>query len=241
MRELTYFCGAMQKRRFDKVIYLWWIAFCTLLPTIAMAPDEYILSMSDEGLTEEEEIAAMEAQLPSCIDLVFYRYKKPSIENGETIWTYLMPELPVYPPMKFKSERQRQQFNRMVNNVKRVLPLAKKANMMLTETYEVLESLPTKAEKDAHIKAVERDLKKQYTPEMKKLTYSQGKLLIKLVDRECNQSSYEIVQAFLGPARATFYQIFAWTFKASLKKEYDPDGDDRLVERIVRQVETGQL
>ena len=88
---------------------------------------------------------------------------------------------------------------------------------------------------------VERDLKKQYTPEMKKLTYSQGKLLIKLVDRECNQSSYEIVQAFLGPARATFYQIFAWTFKASLKKEYDPDGDDRLVERIVRQVETGQL
>ena len=76
---------------------------------------------------------------------------------------------------------------------------------------------------------------------MKKLTYSQGKLLIKLIDRECNQSSYEIVKAFFGPAKATFYQVFAWTFKASLKKEYDPDEDDKLIERIVRQIETGQL
>ena len=99
MRELTYFCGAMQKRRFDKVVLGWWIALIALLPTHTVAQDEW--------LTEEEEIATMEAQLPSCIDLVFYRYTKPAIENGEKIWTYLMPELPVYPPMKFKSERQR--------------------------------------------------------------------------------------------------------------------------------------
>jgi hypothetical protein len=81
----------------------------------------------------------------------------------------------------------------------------------------------------------------QYKPEMKKLTYSQGKLLIKLVDRECNQSSYEIVQAFFGNTKATFYQMFAWTFRASLKKEYRPEDDDRLIERVVRLVETGQL
>ena len=233
MRELTYFCGAMRKQRLYTTLRWWTAMVFLLLPAFATAQDEW--------LDENEELEAMDEQLPSCINLVFYRYKNPTIENGETIYTYLMPELPVYPPMKFKNEQQRKQYNKLVNNVKRVLPLAKKANMMLSETYDVLESLPTKKEKDEHIKAVERDLKKQYTPEMKKLTYSQGKLLIKLVDRECNQSSYEIVQAFLGPARATFYQIFAWTFKASLKKEYDPQGDDRLVERIVRQVETGQL
>ena len=76
---------------------------------------------------------------------------------------------------------------------------------------------------------------------MKRLTFTQGKLLIKLIDRECNQSSFEIIKAFLGPFRAGFYQIFAWTFRASLKKEYDPEGEDAEVERIVRQIEVGQL
>jgi hypothetical protein len=152
-----------------------------------------------------------------------------------------MPELPVYKPLTFRSERERMRYTRLVYNVKKVLPLARLANQMLTETYEVLETLPTKKEKDAHIKQVERDIKEQYTPVMKKLTYSQGKLLIKLVDRECNQQAYDIVQAFLGPVRATFYQLFAWTFKASLKKEYDPEGEDAMIERIVRQIEVGQL
>ena len=152
-----------------------------------------------------------------------------------------MPELPVYKPWVFKSVKQRRQFDRMVYNVKKVLPLAKRVNLMLTETYETLETLPDKKAKDAHIKQVEKDIKAQYTPIMKKLTFSQGKLLIKLVDRECNQQAYDIVQAFLGPARATFYQIFAWTFKASLKKKYDPQGEDAQIERIVRQIETGQL
>ena len=76
---------------------------------------------------------------------------------------------------------------------------------------------------------------------MKKLTYSQGKLLIKLIYRETNSSSYELVQAFLGPAKATFYQAFAWLFGASLKKAYQPNGVDRLTERVVRMVEAGQL
>ena len=193
---------------------------------------------------EDEELEPRDpADMPSLINLQFYRYKKPYYDplHGDTIWTYLMPELPVYKPLVFKSERERQKYDRLVMNVKRVLPLAKKANLMLLETYETLETLPDKKAKDEHIKLVEKEIKKTYTPEMKKLTLTQGKLLIKLVDRECNQSSYEIVQAFLGPARATFYQIFAWTFKASLKKEYDPNGEDAQIERIVRQIEVGQL
>ncbi len=125
--------------------------------------------------------------------------------------------------------------------MKKVLPIAQQVNGLIEETYETLEMLPTKKEKSDHIRAVERDIKQMYTPQMKKLTYSQGKLLIKLVDRECNQSSYEIVQAFLGPTKAAFYQVFAWTFRASLKKEYHPEEEDRLIERVVRQVETGQL
>lgn len=129
----------------------------------------------------------------------------------------------------------------MVRNVKKVLPIAKEVNRIIIETYEFVETLPTKEAKEAHMKRVEEDIKKEYTPRMKKLTFTQGKLLIKLVHRECNSSSYELVNAFLGPIRAGFYQAFAWTFGASLRKKYEPDGDDKLVERVVLQVEAGQL
>lgn len=175
------------------------------------------------------------------LKLKTYRYVKPLIERGDTMWCYLLPELWVYPPLKFKSERQRRAYNRLVYNVKKVLPIAQQVNGLIAETAETLEMLPTKKQKSAHVSAVEKDIKEMYTPQMKQLTYSQGKLLIKLVDRECNQSSYEIVQAFLGPAKAAFYQVFAWTFRASLKKEYRPEEEDKLIERVVRQVETGQL
>ena len=175
------------------------------------------------------------------LKLETYRYVKPLIERGDTMWCYLLPELWVYPPLKFKSERQRRAYNRLVYNVKKVLPIAQQVNGLIAETAETLEMLPTEKQKSAHVSAVEKDIKEMYTPQMKQLTYSQGKLLIKLVDRECNQSSYEIVQAFLGPAKAAFYQVFAWTFRASLKKEYRPEEEDKLIERVVRQVETGQL
>lgn len=170
-----------------------------------------------------------------------YMYRKPYIYEGDTIMEYLLPELPVYAPLIFKNNKQRYKYNKLVHNVKKVLPLAQQVNALIKETYETLEMLPDKKSKDAHIKAVEKEVKETYTPIMKKLTYSQGKLLIKLIDRECNQTSYEIVKAFLGPAKATFYQIFAWTFSASLKKEYDPEGDDRIIERVVVQVERGLI
>ena len=169
------------------------------------------------------------------------RYKKPLIENGDTMLCYLLPDVWIYPPMKFKSEKQRRKYNKLVHNVKKVLPLAKQVNQLVMETYEVLEQMPDKKTKEEHIKAVEKDIKRQYTPEMKKLTYSQGKLLIKLVYRECNSSSYQLIQAFLGPIRAGFYQAFAALFGASLTKKYDAEGVDKYTERIVRQVEAGQL
>ncbi len=180
-------------------------------------------------------------EVRSARNQTWYYVGRDYIYEGDTIWTVLMPEMPVYKPLVFKNKRQLQKYNKLVRNVKRVLPLAQEVNRIIQETYTVLEKLPTKKEKDALIKQIEKELMQRYKPEMKKLTYSQGKLLIKLVDRECNQSGYEVVKAFLGPARATFYQIFAWTFNASLKKEYDAEGDDKLIERIVRQVEAGIL
>ena len=142
----------------------------------------------------------------------------------------------VYPQPEFKNARQRAAYNRLIYNIKRVLPIAKECDRIIIETGEYLELLPNKKAKDQHMKVVEQDIKREYTPRVKKLTYSQGKLLIKLIDRECNNSSYDLIKAFLGPIRAGFYQSFAWIFGASLKKSYDPNGADRITERIVRQI-----
>ncbi|MBO4660522.1 MAG: DUF4294 domain-containing protein [Prevotella sp.] len=147
----------------------------------------------------------------------------------------------VFPEPEFKNAKDRQAYNRLVYNVKKVLPIAKECNQIILETYEYLETLPNKKAKEEHMKLVEKDIKERYTPRMKKLTLAQGKLLIKLVYRECNSSSYNLVQAFLGPVKAGFYQAFAWAFGATLTKKYDPNGVDRLTERVVLQVEAGQL
>ncbi len=226
---LLYFCAEKMNK----------IAIIALLMTLSTAT--FAQTESDDPWANEELMPEGIKEMPSLVNLQFYRYKYPTVVDGDTMYTYLMPELPVYKKKVFRNERERQRYTRLIYNIKKVLPLAKLAKMMLEETYEVLETLPNKKAKDEHIKQVEHDIKKQYTPVMKKLTFSQGKILIKLIDRECNQEAYDIVKAFLGPMRAAFYQVFAWTFKASLKKHYDPEGEDAEIERIVRQIEAGQL
>ena len=161
--------------------------------------------------------------------------------GGDSIQYMEMSNVYVYPQMTFSSKRQEGSYMRLVKNVKKTLPLAKEVRMILIETAEYLETLPNDKAKQEHMKRVEQSIVKEYKPKMKKLTYSQGKLLIKLINRECNSTSYEAIQAFLGPIRAGFWQAFAWAFGASLKKEYDPDGTDRLTERVVLLVEAGQL
>ena len=88
---------------------------------------------------------------------------------------------------------------------------------------------------------MEKHLKDVYTPKMKKLTRSQGQLLIKLVDRETNSSSYHIVQSFMGTLKAFTYNMFAGLFGNSLKQRYNPYGEDRMVERVAVLVERGAI
>ena len=164
-----------------------------------------------------------------------------TLVDGDSIQYMEMSNVYVYPEPTFKTKRQQQAYLRLVKNVKKTLPLAKEVRQMLIETAEYLETLPTKKEKDAHMKRVEAAIVAEYKPKMKKLTFSQGKLLIKLVDRECHSTAYEAIQAFIGPVRSGMWQAFAWMFGASLKKGYDADGVDRLTERVVLMVEAGQL
>lgn len=174
-------------------------------------------------------------------DLLPEGYRPAYVEGTDTIPVVQLREVVIFPPMKFKNKKQQEKYNKLVRDVKRTLPYAKMVYETLIETYEYIETLPTEKEREEHLKRMEKELFKQYKPELKKLTLSQGKLLIKLIDRECNQSSYNLVKAYLGPFRAGFWNLFAGMFGASLKAEYDPRGKDAQTERIVILVERGLL
>lgn len=163
------------------------------------------------------------------------------IYEGDTIPAVSTPTVYIFKPLKFKNKRQSMQYYRLVRDVKKVLPIAKEINRAVIETYEYMITLPNDKAREKHMKAVEKGLKQQYTPRMKKLTFRQGKLLIKLVDRQTHSTGYELVKAFMGPFKAGFYQTFAALFGASLKKQYDPTGDDALTERVILLVESGQI
>ena len=154
----------------------------------------------------------------------------------------ILPEVVVYPTtIKFKNEKEQIAYDKLVRDVKRTLPYAKLVYNALIETYEYIETLPNDKTKEAHLKRMEKELFKEYKPELKKLTLTQGKLLLKLIDRECNQSSFKLVNAFLGPLRARFWNVFATMLGASLKTTYEPNGQDAITEHVVRLVERGKI
>lgn len=167
--------------------------------------------------------------------------QRATLDGKDTIAVVNLQEVVVFPPMKFKNKREQQKYNKLVRDVKRTLPYAKMVYETLIETYEYMETLPDDKARQEHLKRMEKDLFKEYKPELKKLTFSQGKLLIKLIDRECNQSSYNLLKAYLGGFRAGFWNLFAGMFGASLKSEYDPKGKDATTERVVIMVEKGLI
>ena len=193
-------------------------------------------AQEEQRMTAEQVLAEMDS--PTFVPTV--KVSKV-LHEGDSIQFMEMNNVYVYPQLTFKNKRQAQSYMRLVTNDKKVLPIAKEARMMLIETTEYLETLPNDKAKAEHMKRVEEDIFRTYKPKMKKLSYSQGKLLIKLIDRECHSSSYDMIKAFMGPIRAGFWQVFAWGFGASLKKEYDAQGVDRLTERVVLMVESGQI
>ena len=194
-----------------------------------------LLSAQNQTDKSQTSTEVEEVEVPIMTQLGTTQYK------GKTIPHVIFPTLPKYAPMQFDSEKEREEYNRLVYNVKKVLPWAKLAKLTIIETYEYLETLPDKRSRDAHIKQVEAGLKKQYAPALKKLTRSQGKLLIKLVNRECNMTGYNIAKALIGSFKANLYQGIALLFGNSLNKKYDPEGDDKYTERVVRMVEAGVL
>lgn len=162
-------------------------------------------------------------------------------DSGEVIHSFMLSEVLVLNNLKLNNKRQVKRYYKIANNIKKVYPIAVDIKKTIDKTLAGLDTLPDKRAKDEYMDRMEKELKKQYTPRLKKLTFSQGKLLIKLIDRQCNQTSYELIKTYMGGFKAGFYNAFASLFGASLKKEYDPEIDDRLTERCILLIESGQM
>lgn len=158
------------------------------------------------------------------------------IENGDTI--QLVHVLPVYAFTKPKDMRR---YQRLVNNVKKVYPYAKEARMYLDTLNTAYEAAKTNRQREAMAKSLEKKIVKKYTPILLKMTRSQGKVLIKLIDRETSYTSYELLDKYRGSFSAKFWNTMARVFKANLKEGYDKEGEDALIEQIIILYEAGLL
>lgn len=170
----------------------------------------------------------------------FYRFVD---EFGDTVRMTYIREVVVYPPMKFKNKKQEEFYWRTVRDVKKTLPYAKLAFSTLCETYEYIQTIPDKKLREKHLKQLEKDIFEQYKPVVKTMTKGQGKILLKLINRETDQSSYSIVKAFLGTFRAGFWQTFGRFFGMNMKAGFKPEknDEDAIIDRIATLIEQGAL
>lgn len=170
----------------------------------------------------------------------FYRFID---EYGDTVRMTMIKDVVVYPPMKFKNKKQEEFYWRTVRDVRKTLPYAKLAFSTLCETYEYIQTIPNQKQRERHLKQLESDIFEQYKPVVKNMTKGQGKILLKLINRETDQSSYSIVKAFLGTFRAGFWQTFGRFFGMNMKSGFKPDknDEDAIIERIATLIEQGAL
>ena len=166
---------------------------------------------------------------------------RSAIHNGDTIPLIVLKPTYVWEKRTWKSSRQQKKYEKLKKKVVKVYPYAKLAGQKLREYASILDTVQSERQKKKFYKQIEEELKEEYGADLKKLTMSEGRILIKLIDRETGDTSYELVEDLRGQFTAFFWQSFARLFGHNLKTNYDPDGADREIEFIVQQIEAGYI
>lgn len=163
------------------------------------------------------------------------------IVDGDTIPVYHYGPVMIYSPRVFKNKREERKYGRLKRYVAKVYPYAKIAGEMLQDFDDTLKTIKSELKRKRYIKKVEKQLMAEFEGELKKLTIKQGIILIKLIDRETGNTSYSLVKELRGSFSAFIWQSLARLFGSNLKLQYDPDGEDALIEEIVVLIENGQI
>ena len=163
------------------------------------------------------------------------------INQNDTFYLARMQDVWVYPKMVFKNKKQERFYWKTVRDVKKTLPFAKELTKEMQVADYQLALLPDEKARRKWWKQHEKYLFKKYENDFRHMTASQGQMLMKLMDRESDRTSYDIIKHYRGKASANFWQFVAKLFKNDLKEEYDADDKDRIVERVINLVEAGML
>ncbi len=164
------------------------------------------------------------------------------ILNGDTMpWVWL-PAVTVATEMPLATRRRYAAWTRIKYNVKIVYPYAILAAAKLKEYDLILAKMPNEKVRSTYLKICEKELQKEFSAELKDLSINQGRILMKLIDRETGKTTYTIVKEMRGNFTVFMWQSLAVLFGSTMKQEYDPtDGDDKLIEIAIRQVEAGEI
>ena len=166
---------------------------------------------------------------------------RAKIENGDTIPIVTLNPIYITNERIFKNKKQAEIYWKLKRDVKKVYPYAILAEAKLKEYNAHLATMNNESDRKEYMKKAEKELKKQFEDDLKKLTVTQGKLLIKLIDRQTGETSYELVKELRGSFSAFMWQSLAVIFNSSLKYEYDSDGKDKLIEEVIFLVESGEI
>lgn len=161
--------------------------------------------------------------------------------SEDTVNSEQMISVSLNPIVVFPRAIDTRRYARLIHNIKVVYPIAQQAKMLLDQTEKSLLEMDSRSEQKAFVKQMEQDLKETYTPILKRMTYSQGRVLLKLIDRQTSHTSYDLVRELRGSFSAFFWQGVARIFGADLKMEYDAEGEDKEIERLIRLYELGLI
>lgn len=159
------------------------------------------------------------------------------IVDGDTIPYIYLPTINIYAARVFKSKRDQIKYTKLRRDVTKVWPYAKLAGEMFTKLDKELKMTDDKRVQKALVDKTEKEIKEKFEDELKKLTMTQGRILIKLIDRQTGNTSYQVVQDLKGKFSAFFWQSLARLFGSNLKAHYDPYGEDVEIEKIVKSIE----
>ncbi|MEI7663810.1 MAG: DUF4294 domain-containing protein [Bacteroidota bacterium] len=163
------------------------------------------------------------------------------VVDGDTVALVDVRAVVIFPPVKAGTKRETARYDRLVYNIKKVYPYAKLAGEKLKMYKSILDTIPTEKARKIFLKKAEKQLESQFGDEIKELSYSQGKILIKLIYRETGNSTFDIVKELRGGFSAFIWQTLARIFGYDLKTDYDPGGSDQAIEQVVLMIEAGAI
>ena len=186
-------------------------------------------------------VAQSDIALPSVLNKAVAKWGFSVTAKGDTIYKVILNNITVYPPERFKNKAEEEFYWRTVRDVKKCLPYAKMITKEMEYADRQLALLPDQKARRKWWRKFERHLFKKYEKDFRGMYASQGRMLMLLLDRETDRTSYDLIRQYKGKTAANFWQFVAKLFKNDLKEEYDATDKDRITERVINLVEAGQL